>query len=128
MSILINKNQYFTLEIKGYYRRDEQGTIISFKKSSDGNVSLICRYTGRDFDTMSKIIEESSIINSVNGKPLLRSGIFTKLIVLNFFKDINIISENENSTIVIDKDIINKIHYDIIKYMAQKWLELTNGI
>lgn len=128
MSILVNKNEYFDLEIKGIYIRDQFERIIGFKKSENGNVVLRCKYRGRDFETMSKIIEDSSIINSVNGKPLIRSGVFTKLILLNFFSELNINSENESATLMINKDLVNQLNYDIVKYLAQKWLELTNGI
>lgn len=128
MGILVNKNEFFDLEIKGNFIRDQFERVIGFKKSEIGSVTLVCKYRGRDFETMSKIIEDSSIINSVNGKPLIRSGVFTKLILLNFFREINVVSENESASYIVDKDLVNQLNYDIVKYLAQKWLELTNGI
>lgn len=128
MGILVNKNEFFDLEIKGNFIIDQFERVIGFKKSEIGSVTLVCKYRGRDFETMSKIIEDSSIINSVNGKPLIRSGVFTKLILLNFFREINVVSENESASYIVDKDLVNQLNYDIVKYLAQKWLELTNGI
>lgn len=126
MSILIDKNKTFTLSFKGSYKIDENNNIIGFK-INDGDVVLKASVIGRDFESMSKIIEECSIINSVTGKPLLRSSLLCKLILLNYFKKIEIISEKENSVIVVNKDSVNKLHYDIVKFMAMKWLEFTDG-
>jgi hypothetical protein len=126
MSILVDKNKTFTLSFNGSFKTDNSNNIIGFK-INDGDVLLKAHVTGRDFESMSKVIEECSIINSVTGKPLLRSSLLCKLILLNYFKKIEIESKEENSVIVINKDSVNKIHYDIVKFLAMKWLEFTDG-
>lgn len=126
MSILVDKNKTFTLSFNGSYKTDDNNNIIGFKVN-DGDVILKAYVVGRDFETMSKIIEECSIINSVTGKPLLRSSLLCKLILLNYFKKIEIESKEENSVIVVNKDSVNKLHYDIVKFLAMKWLEFTDG-
>jgi diphthamide biosynthesis methyltransferase len=76
---------------------------------------------------MSKIIEDASIINSVNGKPLLRSSVFCKSILISFFKELQVISDKENAIYSVNQDLINKMQYDIVKNLATRWLEITDG-
>lgn len=126
MSIVVDKNKLFNYQFNGKFKYlNDQ--VIGFKIDENGDVSLNFIFTGRDFETMSKIIEDCSIINSVTGKPLLRSGLFTKLILLNFVKEINLVSEFQNFQISVNQSTLNNLHYDIVKCIAMKWLELTDG-
>lgn len=126
MSILVNKNITYNIYINGYFKSDENNNIIGFKQGI-GDVEIKCIVSNRDFESMSKIIEECSIINSVTGKPLLRSGLLSKLILLNYFKEIQVSSPSDNYTIKINKDTINDLHYDLVKCLATKWLDFTDG-
>ena len=76
---------------------------------------------------MSKVIEDSSIINSVTGKPLLRTSILCKLVVSNFIKTIIIDDGNSEETIDVSNENINYMQYDIVKEITKKWLEMTSG-
>jgi hypothetical protein len=90
-------------------------------------VSVFAKCVGRDFETMSSVIEEASIINSVTGKPLLRSKIFCKLIVSKFVKQIIINSENDQTFLSVNSDTLNNMPYDLVKNIAMKWLSVTDG-
>lgn len=127
MSILVDKNKKFTLNLIGNFKflNDE---IIGFKLDENGSVNITASFVNRDFETMSKVIEESSIINSVTGKPLLRTSVFTKLIMINFFKELKIESDILNLNISINQETINRLHYDFVKHCAMKWLQLTDSI
>lgn len=127
MSILIDKNKLFVVEIKGNYIYDSFNNNIGFKIKEDGEVKILALASGRDFERMSKIIEDASIINAVTGKPLLRSSVFCKSIVVSFFREIQVNSEQENSAYPVNIDLVNRLQYDIVKNLATKWLELTDG-
>ena len=127
MSIFIDRNKLFSVIIQGHYIYDSFGNNIGFKIKNDGDVTITAFAAGRDFESMSKIIEDASIINSVNGKPLLRSSVFCKSILLSFFREIRVESENENSVYPVNLDLVNKMQYDIVKNLATKWLEITDG-
>ena len=127
MSIFVDRNKFFIVEIIGRYIYDNNGDNIGFKIHKDGDVTIKASASGRDFETMSKIIEDASIINSVNGKPLLRSSVFCKSILLSFFRELQVSSEQENSVYPINKDLVNKMQYDIVKNLATRWLEITDG-
>ena len=127
MSIFVDKNKFFIVEIIGRYIYDNNGNNIGFKIHKDGDVTIKASASGRDFETMSKIIEDASIINSVNGKPLLRSSVFCKSILLSFFRELQVSSEQENSVYPVNKDLVNKMQYDIVKNLATRWLEITDG-
>lgn len=127
MSIFVDRNKLFIVEIIGRYIYDNNGNNIGFKIHKDGDVTIKASASGRDFETMSKIIEDASIINSVNGKPLLRSSVFCKSILLSFFRELQVSSEQENSVYPVNKDLVNKMQYDIVKNLATRWLEITDG-
>jgi len=127
MSIFIDKNKLFLIEITGNYVFDNFGNNIGFKIKKDGDVRIKAVSTGRDFERMSRIIEEASIINHVTGKPLLRSSVFCKMIVSVFFNELLIESTEETNHIVINNEVINSMQYDLVKSLAQKWLEVTDG-
>jgi hypothetical protein len=127
MSIFVDRNKLFIVEIIGRYIFDNNGNNIGFKIQKDGDVTIKASASGRDFESMSKIIEDASIINSVNGKPLLRSSVFCKSILLSFFRELQVTSETENSIYPVNQDLINKMQYDIVKNLASRWLEITDG-
>ena len=66
MSIFIDRNKLFIVKVVGIYIHDTNGNNIGFKIQKDGDVVIEASASGRDFETMSKIIEDASIINSVN--------------------------------------------------------------
>jgi len=127
MSIFIDKNKLFIVEIKGNYIYDNFNNNIGFKIKKDGDINISALASGRDFERMSKIIEDASIINAVTGKPLLRSSIFCKSILVSFFREIQVNSEQENSVYPVNLDLVNRLQYDIVKNLANRWLELTDG-
>jgi hypothetical protein len=127
MNILIDKNRVFDIEIKGNSVHDSNDNYIGFSINDKGNVSVLAKCVGRDFETMSSVIEEASIINSVTGKPLLRSKIFCKLIVSKFVKQIIINSENDQTFLSVNSDTLNNMPYDLVKNIAMKWLSVTDG-
>jgi hypothetical protein len=47
--------------------------------------------------------------------------------LLSFFREIRIESENENAAYPVNLDLINKMQYDIVKNLASRWLEITDG-
>lgn len=126
MSIVIDKNKIFQFDLKIDYLSSSDTLNKKIKINKNGSSTLTIFYVDRDFETMSRIIEECSIINSVNGKPLLRSSTFIKLIVQNFIKRIKLSSEHEEFDIMISNDMISKIHYDIVKLVSKTWLEITS--
>lgn len=127
MSIFIDKNKLFQIEINGNYITDALGNSIGFKINQNGDINITAYASGRDFERMSKIIEDASIINSVTGKPLLRSSVFCKMIILYFFKEIHVKNYDNISKIQINQETIKNIQYDLIKKLSQKWLEITDG-
>ena len=127
MGIFVNNN-IFDIKIyyKEVYHNDILVSIKVFDKYEDGILILSCKAKGRDFETMSKILEDSTILNSVTGSPMLRISQFYKLIVRNFIKKIIIESEiTEEIEVTIEN--INSMHYDIVKNIAKKWMTITGG-
>lgn len=127
MSILIDKNKTFDISFNGNYILDNNENIIGFKISKNGDVNIKCTCTGRDFERMSSVIENASIINAVNGKPMLRTSVLCRMIMINFVNEIEVSSNEGMQIYSVNTDLVNKIHYDVIKAISQKWLEVTDG-
>lgn len=104
-----------------------QDVLVGIKVSNQGKSKLICKAKGRDFDTMSKILEDSTVLNSVNGTAMLRVSNFYKLIIKNFIKEMYLITDDNKEEIVINSDNINSIHYNLVKAISKKWMALTGG-
>lgn len=127
MSILIDKNKTFDISFDGNYILDNNENIIGFKILKNGDVNIKCTCTGRDFERMSSVIENASIINAVNGKPMLRTSVLCRMIMINFVNEIQVSSNEGMQVYSVNTDLVNKIHYDVIKAISQKWLEVTDG-
>ena len=104
-----------------------QDVLVGIKVSNQGKSKLICKAKGRDFDTMSKILEDSTVLNSVNGTAMLRVSNFYKLIIKNFIKEMYLITDDNKEEIIINSDNINSIHYNLVKAISKKWMTLTGG-
>lgn len=104
-----------------------EDVLVGIKVSNQGKSKLICKARGRDFDTMSKILEDSTVLNSVNGTAMLRVSNFYKLIIKNFIKEMYLITDDNKEEIIINSDNINSIHYNLVKAISKKWMALTGG-
>ena len=125
MSIFVNPNELF--EIKLNFFKIEDDNLSRIQINNAGDHLLICEASKRDFKTMSSIIEEATIINSVNGKPFLRNKILCFKIMLNFIKSIKVVSEYSEEYFTINESSINNMEYDVVKAICKKWLEMTSG-
>lgn len=128
MDIFVSKEtQKINLYCKSIF--DQSGKFTKLKVNDDWDTVIECDVLGRDFEKMSKVIEDSSIINSVTGKPMLRTSILCRSILIFFFKKV-IVRKRDGSSeseIIISNDNINRMDYDIVKALSNKWLELTSG-
>jgi hypothetical protein len=132
MSIFVNPEETFPIVVKLKIKNEIDGVITSIKickpeEEGDDIISLICDAKGRDFETMSQILEEATIINAVTGNPMVRTYILCKLIILSFFKSWNLKDSETGKLIPINNDNIGKTRHEIVRALAQEWLKLTSG-
>ena len=132
MSIFVNPEETFPIIVKLKVKNQVDGVITSIKickpdEEGDDIISLICDAKGRDFETMSQILEEATIINAVTGNPMVRTYILCKLIILSFFKSWNLKDSETGNLIPITNENIGKSRHEIIRALAQEWLKQTSG-
>ena len=132
MSIFVNPEETFPSIVKLKVKNEIDGVITSIKickpdEEGDDIISLICDAKGRDFETMSQILEEATIINAVTGNPMVRTYILCKLIILSFFRSWNLKDSETGNLIPITNENIGKTRHEIIRALAQEWLKLTSG-
>jgi hypothetical protein len=132
MSIFIDPEQTFEIIVKFVLKGGVNDTSSSIKILKDDEehpdqIELSCDVSGRDFDTMSKILEEATIINSVTGAPMVRISVFCKLVILYFFKSWNLNDSESGKQVPINQDTIGKMRYELVKELTSKWLDLTSA-
>jgi uncharacterized protein YaaR (DUF327 family) len=129
MGIFVNPNNIFEIEVyfnEKFINEIPVGIVI-LEKENPKCSKILCQAKGRDFETMSKILEDATILNSVNGSPMLRISIFYKLIIRNFIKEIYILEDTNKTKVNITSESINNLNYDIVKSIAKKWMKITGG-
>ena len=133
MSIFVNPEETFPVIIRFKIKNGVNDVVTSVKilksndESDDDTISLICDAKGRDFETMSNILEEATIINAVTGNPMVRTFVLCKLIVLSFFTSWNLKDAETGNIVPITTENIGKTRHEIVRALAQEWLKLTNG-
>jgi hypothetical protein len=116
-------------DIQFYIEEIIKDDIVVSIKALDKKTSksILCKCKGRDFETMSKILEDSTILNSINGNPMLRTNIFYKMIIKNFVKEMYLIEADEKTKVNLSSESINSMNYNIVKTIAKKWMNTTGG-
>lgn len=133
MSIFVNPEETFPVIIRFKIKNVVNDVITAVKilkpneESDDDTVSLICDAKGRDFETMSNILEEATIINAVTGNPMVRTFVLCKLIILSFFSSWNLKDAETGNIVPITSENIGKTRHEIIRALAQEWLKITSG-
>ncbi len=133
MSIFVNPEETFPVIIRFKIKNVVNEVITAVKilkpneESDDDTVSLICDAKGRDFETMSNILEEATIINAVTGNPMVRTFVLCKLIILSFFSSWNLKDAETGNVVPITSENIGKTRHEIVRALAQEWLKITSG-
>ncbi len=133
MSIFVNPEETFPIIIRFKIKNIVNEVITSVKilkpseESDEDTISLICDAKGRDFETMSNILEEATIINAVTGNPMVRTFVLCKLIILSFFSSWNLRDAETGNIVPINSENIGKTRHEIVRALAQEWLKITSG-
>ena len=133
MSIFVNPEETFPVIIRFKIKNVVNDVITSVKilkpseESDEDTISLICDAKGRDFETMSNILEEATIINAVTGNPMVRTFVLCKLIILSFFTSWNLKDAETGNIVPITSENIGKTRHEIVRALAQEWLKITSG-
>jgi hypothetical protein len=133
MSIFVNPEETFPIIIRFKIKNIVNEVITSVKilkpseESDEDTISLICDAKGRDFETMSNILEEATIINAVTGNPMVRTFVLCKLIILSFFTTWNLKDAETGNIVPITSENIGKTRHEIVRALAQEWLKITSG-
>jgi hypothetical protein len=93
----------------------------------EGAVQMCVRCVGRDFDTMSLVMEESAIINHRNHEVLVRMRNFVQYCMAAFFRSWDLRNAETNEPLPLSADAIKYIHYDVAKALVKKWVKATGG-
>jgi len=85
MSLFVDQNP--AIEIRFKFRMIQDGGIEFLSAESDEECDeIICACKGRDFDTMSRVLEDSTIINHITGNAMVRTRNLYRGIVCNLLR------------------------------------------
>jgi hypothetical protein len=131
MSIFVDPNQTFPIVLNFEYVLNANGVVTGIRLLGEqaegpGVQTLICHAAGRDYDTMSRVLEESTIINHITGQPVVRHSLFCRLIVLRFVRSWNVKDEHGNP-VPIKSETLGKLRYELVRAIAREWLKITSG-
>ena len=132
MSIFAEKENLFNIYVHFKYVYDEDGNesgirIIRPENIDEDTVTIEAKATGRDYQTLSFIKEDSALINHITGKPILRTYTLYSSIIIKFFKSWNIYDEETSQPFPINLENVNKMHYLLVTSLAKQWLKKTSG-
>jgi hypothetical protein len=110
-----------------FYEYEERPNgLVKFSKSNQDNVNakkMIIVAHGPEFQKVAKILEDSTFINHITGKPFLVSSILYR----NIFKDMIVEISFPGNEKLHKKNIsnidISKENYNLIKIVSQHWMK-----
>jgi len=115
-----------TIEITLRYIIDSEGGITFLRpENTEECHELICVCRGRDFDTMSRILEDATIINHITGNAMVRTRNLYRSIMCNFVKEWNLKDDKTGKSILINAENVGRLHDEIPRYIAREWLRRT---
>ena len=131
MSIFVDPNAFIDIELRYIEIKNSSEQVVGVKiipedaEPQENEKSISCKALGRDYDNMSHILEECTVINHITGNPMLRTKVLMPMIVEKFFVSWDQLDEKE-MMIPINRQTINKMFYQLVKKMASKWLLKTS--
>lgn len=132
MSVFVDPTDTFELFVKYRVNRDERGKVVSTTilpddyEGSDA-VTLMCDCAGRDFNTMSFVLEEATVINHTNGSPMLRRGVLYRQVIVNFIKAWNLRDNTTGNAVQITPQVVGAMRDELVRALAKKWLLKTKS-
>lgn len=129
MSVFVSQST-FPVKVKFKDITGESGEVTGIAlvpAHEDGGTEIVCSCVGRDFDTMSRLLEESTVINHVNGSTVVRTRAFCRGILLNFVKGWNVVDESTGQPVPITVETVAKMHDLLVRGIARAWLDATGG-
>jgi hypothetical protein len=84
---------------------------------------LVCQMVGRHAEGMSRVLEASTIVNHVTGRPLVRRAVFYRQVMNTFCKGWNL--ADKTGPIPLTADRINHMEDDGLRAVVYKWLQMT---
>lgn len=127
MSLFIDPNKTFDIRLK--YRTTEYFGVEFVPNDSvePDCQEIICKCKGRDFDTMSRVLEDATIINHITGEQMVRTRNLYRGIMCGFIRQWNLVDETSGNPLAITPEIIGKMNDDIPRTIARTWLKKTGG-
>ncbi len=132
MSIFVDPNALISLNVRYLELKNEKDEVIGAKilpelsPIEENEKQIICEARGRDYETISNILEECTVINHITGKPMIRSKIFRRMVIECFFVSWNQYDSNE-TMIPITKITINNMFEQLVRALVNQWTVKTTG-
>jgi len=125
--IFVDENKTFNVKI--WYKKEinpdtgEELFEVSITPKEEWNC-VICECIHPSAEKLSNILEQATIVNAVDKRPILQTKRFRDLTWICFIKKMTVIENNEEKKYDVNSEIIEKLNWNIsnaifIKYLIQ---------
>lgn len=129
MSVFVNQST-FPVKVRFRTVSNDAGQVtgVTLIKSDEAEATeIVCACAGRDFDTMSRLLEEATVINHVTGVPMVRTRALCRGILLSFVKGWNVVDESTAAPVPLTPESVAGMHDSLVRAIAREWLSATGG-
>lgn len=124
MGVFVDENDTFPIKIYYKENRDENNKLLNVETSdkyNDGWNELEAYFCQPSVATFSAILEEATVLNSLNQKPVIRTRTLRDLVLLHFMKDWSLKDSGDNK-IPINQDTIGKLVFGIANELFLQYI------
>jgi hypothetical protein len=129
-SIFVDPNDLFQVKVRYLPLFDETGRqtgvrVLPSGADPEGFKELTCQCRGRDFETMSMVLQESTVINHRTHEPMVSVRVFCRMVVLAFFVDWDAVHDESGEPIELAPDAVRYMHHSLVRSLVRNWLAAT---
>lgn len=124
MGVFVDENDTFSIKIYYKENRDENNKLLNVETSdkyNDGWNELEAYFCQPSVATFSAILEEATVLNSLNQKPVIRTRTLRDLVLLHFMKDWSLKDSGDNK-IPINQDTVGKLVFGIANELFLQYI------
>ena len=129
MNIFVDENETFPVCLYFTEERDEDGNLLNVEVSEEekeGWEKIETEFCQPSAGSFSEILEQATVLNDLNQKPLIKTSIFRDLILYRFMKKWNrFLDEEKERMIPINPDNLYNLHVNISNGLFLTYIQKT---
>jgi len=125
MSIFVDQNETFTINVYYKENRNENGELENFDVCGEPKADykqITAKFCQPSADVFGRILSEATIINHMNQKPIMKTDVLRTFILSTLMKEWS--ATNDSGDVVpINTSTVSNIHVKIANYLFLQYLK-----